>query len=242
VLIHGLMGTLQHSEILDALRPALTIAPDLMGYGSLRDAPLEAINVSAQIGWLNQSITQQFGEQPVHLVGHSIGGAIAYLFAHRCPERVREIVSVEGNFTLKDAFWSASVAKLSQQEAEHMLDGFLSEPTAWLARSGIPPEPQFVAMADKWLSQQPASTIQAMAQSIVETTGAPDYPLAVRAVFARHPVHLLAGERSRAGWDVPDWANKSAASFTVLPSTGHMMMLEEPRAFAKVVSELLRHQ
>lgn len=47
-------------------------------------------------------------------------------------------------------------------------------------------------------------------------------------MFARHRVHLVAGERSAGGWDVPDWAKTAAASDTVVPGVGHMMMLEEP--------------
>lgn len=240
VLIHGLLGTLQQAEILDALRPA--IAPDLAGYGLRRKAPLAEINVAAQIELLNRIITDRFGQQRVHLVGHSIGGAMAYLFAHRYPERVLDIVSVEGNFTLKDAFWSASLAKMPLQEAVQMLDDFRADPAAWLARSGIPVEPQFVAAASTWLAQQPASTMQAMAQSIVETTGAPEYHEKLREVFLGHRVHLLAGERSQADWDVPAWARASAASLTVLPNTGHLLMLEQPRAFAQLVAELLGHQ
>jgi pimeloyl-ACP methyl ester carboxylesterase len=40
-----------------------------------------------------------------------VGGVVAYLFALRHPERVMGLVSVEGNFSLKDAFWSSSVAR-----------------------------------------------------------------------------------------------------------------------------------
>jgi len=242
VLIHGLLGTLQDAEIMGQLEPGSALAPDLAGYGQLRGATRETITVAGQFALLNQVITERFGEQGVYLVGHSIGGAIACLFAHRYPERVLGIVSVEGNFTLKDAFWSAAVAKMSAAEAEQMLEQFRGDPAAWLARSGIPAEPHLMALAKRWLMQQPASTMQAMAQSVVETTGAPEYLLALREVFARHPVHLVAGARSRAGWDVPPWALENAASFTVLPNTGHLMMLEQPRVFGELLASLLRHQ
>ncbi|WP_428942794.1 alpha/beta fold hydrolase [Xanthomonas oryzae] len=42
----------------------------------------------------------------VHLVGHSVGGAVSALVCSLYPELVASFTSVEGNFTLKDAFWS----------------------------------------------------------------------------------------------------------------------------------------
>ncbi|WP_227744214.1 alpha/beta fold hydrolase [Yersinia kristensenii] len=51
--------------------------------------------------WLRKSFTE-----PVHVIGHSVGGAVAVLFARRYPEMTRSLTSVEGNFTLSDAFWS----------------------------------------------------------------------------------------------------------------------------------------
>jgi pimeloyl-ACP methyl ester carboxylesterase len=49
----------------------------------------------------------------------------------------------------------------------------------------------------------------------------------------------VAGERSRADWDTPDWALAQAKSFTMMTRCGHLMMLEEPDAFGRVVAELL---
>jgi lipase len=51
---------------------------------------------------------------------------------------------------------------------------------------------------------QPAATVQAMAASVVDVTGESTYADTLRWVFARKPVHLLAGKLSRGGWDVPD--------------------------------------
>lgn len=53
------------------------------------------------------------------------------------------------------------------------------------------------------------------------------------------PVHLLAGERSCAGWDVPAWVRSAADTSTVLTGVGHMMMLEAPGRFCNAVAALL---
>lgn len=240
VLVHGLIGTLQAPDPSPRFQPAQVLAPDLLGYGTLQDAPASLVDLPAQVAHLDQVLQQSFGDQPVHLLGHSVGGAIAALFAHAHPERVVDLVSVEGNFTLKDAFWSSAVARMSLAEAETMLDGFRADPAAWLARAGVAPEPHWVEAASHWLSQQPASTVHAMARSVVEETGSPAYLSKLREVFSRRRVHLLAGERSRPGWDVPDWALEQAASSGVVAGAGHMMMLERPDAFAAVVKKALQ--
>jgi pimeloyl-ACP methyl ester carboxylesterase len=188
---------------------------------------------------LREVVEAEFNECAVNLVGHSVGGVVAYAFAHRYPERVKSLVSVEGNFTLKDAFWSSSVANMSVEQAETMLEGFRADPEAWLERSGILWPAGKTETAKTWLAHQPASTLQAMAQSVVAVTGRPDYQTILRSVFASVPVHLLAGEHSVGGWDVPDWANKGATSLTIMPDVGHLMMLQHPAAFGRLVAGLL---
>jgi hypothetical protein len=45
--------------------------------------------------------------------------------------------------------------------------------------------------------------------------------------------------RSRAGWDVPDWALAGAASYSEIPNAGHMMMDDAPTDFAEVLARIL---
>jgi lipase len=73
----------------------------------------------------------------------------------------------------------------------------------------------------------------------VSFTRTPAWEAMLREVFATMPVHLLAGERSRAAWDVPPWALAAARSYTELPGTGHLMMLEEPELFGSTLADLL---
>lgn len=91
-----------------------------------------------------------------------------------------------------------------------------------------------------WLGHQPASTLQAMARSVVAVTGSPDYPQQLQALFKRMPVRLLAGEQSVAGWDVPAWAQEMAEGVTVMPGCGHLMMLEDPAGFGQQVAKILK--
>jgi pimeloyl-ACP methyl ester carboxylesterase len=237
--VHGLIGTLQEPDLVGFFDKGRAIAPDLVGYGRFRDAPPDEVHIPAQVAHLHRTIESAFGSEQVHLVGHSIGGAVAALYSFAYPETVKSLVSVEGNFTLKDAFWSASVARMTPEQADEMLAGFRQDPAAWLARSGIPPEPRLVEIAARWLARQPASTIRAMAQSVVAETEPDEYLQKVRSIFTRLPVHLVCGEHSQGGWDAPEWAIREAKSFTVVPGVGHLLMLERPAEFAATIKIVL---
>ncbi len=239
VLVHGLIGSLDDPAIRACLSDRAVFAPDLLGYGQLSATPPARLSIAAQVAHLHRLVTERFGAGPVHLLGHSMGGAIAPLFAAAYPHLVATIVDVEGNFTLKDAFWSGQLARMTEAEAEEKLARQRADPAAWLARLGIAVNERTLATAHHWLHLQPASTLRAMGTALVDATSKPEYLESVRKVFATHPVHLVAGERSRDAWDTPQWALAQAKSLTVMPGCGHLMMLDDPEGFGRVVAGLL---
>jgi len=238
-LIHGLIGTLDDDDLLNRLAPRPVLAVDLLGYGRHRDQAPDGID--SQVEHLRRVLDgARLGR--VHLVGHSAGGVVAVLFAHRHPDRVASLVNVEGNFTLVDAFWSTKVTRMGPAQFAEVLAGYQSEPAGWLRESGIRPDERRVALARRWLGRQPAATVHAMARDVIEATTLPTYLETVRETFAEVPVHLVAGAWSRDGWDVPPWALDAAASLTLIPDAGHLMMLEQPGAFADAVTRVLTEQ
>jgi len=237
VFIHGFFGPFDPP----ATDQARAFAPDLLGYGAHQHVPPESISLREQAEHVHRLIEATFGDEAVDIVGHSIGGAIAMLLVHAHPECVRSVINVEGNFTLDDAFWSASVGRMSEAEANATLDGLRSDPLAWL-RGALPNATDDMReIAEHMLTRQPASTLRAMGQSVVATTGGDDYLALVREVFDKQRVHLIAGERSRAGWHAPDWALERCASFQIIEGAGHMMMLEKPEAFASALQHCFDH-
>lgn len=235
LLIHGLIGSLRELVPVFARHAAAAHAPDLLGYGALQQVDPASITLPGQVAHL-LAYLDEHGLDRVHLVGHSVGGAVALLFAAQHPERVATLFSVEGNFTLADAFWSAGVAQMSPADAATMLATLRAHPHTWLAKAGIEDTPAYRTAALQLLNNQPASTLQATARSVVKVTADEAYLQHARTLFAGPiPVHLVAGENSRSSWNVPAWALQSASSLTVLPG-GHLMMLEDPERF---VAELL---
>ncbi|WP_175921780.1 alpha/beta fold hydrolase [Burkholderia latens] len=234
IFVHGFIGTF---DVPEWSGPHL--APDLLGYGVHRGAPFSAITLSAQVEHLRHVIDAHYGAQPVDLAGHSVGGAIAMLFAHAHPACVRRIVNVEGNFTLDDAFWTASASRMTPAQADAMLDGLRGDPLGWLRGAIDAPSPRQLDAARRWLAHQPASTLRAMGLSVVAVTGEPDYLRLLSEVFVRHPVWLVAGERSRAGWHVPNWALARCAGFETIEGCGHLIPAERPAAFRETLARCL---
>ena len=71
------------------------IAPDLSGYGSNVSGPLLPTTLADEIAQLGNQINQAAG--PIHLVGHSYGGAVAFKMATASPyaSRIRSLTLIE---------------------------------------------------------------------------------------------------------------------------------------------------
>jgi lipase len=237
VLVHGLVGHLDEERVIRRLAPRRVLAPDLLGYGRHAQVDPARVSISAQVDHL-RAVLDQAGIGDAHFVGHSVGGVVAAAFARRQPRRIRSLVSAEGNFTLKDAFWSARVADQPLEQLQQWLEDQRSDPAGWLRDAGVTRTDERVKAALQHLHHQPASTIHATARSVIEFTARDSYEPLLRSVFAATPVSLLAGEHSRDGWDVPGWATEASRRFEVLPGVGHLMSLEDPEGFADAIERL----
>jgi pimeloyl-ACP methyl ester carboxylesterase len=239
VMIHGLLGSSSYFDPQSLLAGLDVRTPDLLGYGSKRSIG-EGIGLPAQAAEIVRVLREEVG-RPAWLLGHSVGGAVMMLAAAQAPELVRGLISVEGNFTLKDAFWCARIAAMLDADWAAEYGAMEDDPAAWLERCGIEASDQRIAWARAILSNQPVETIQAMARSVIEVTGAPAYLEGVRRVLgAGLPLYLLGGELSAAGWDIPEWVLALACRSQVQPKAGHMMMLEDPAAFCGIVGDIVR--
>lgn len=240
VMVHGLFGPLHYFDPAARMPGVSVLTPDLLGYGG-RGVHAE-LSLAAQAGEVVQ-ILRAHGAQSFNLLGHSVGGAVAVLAAARAPELVRSIVSVEGNFTLDDAFMCRRIAALDPVGWADELRGIQGDPAAWLAKGGIAATSERLRMAHCILQNQTAGTLQAMARSVVQETAAPAYLQSVRQILAEGvSLHLLAGSRSAESWNVPAWVRRGATTSVVLPNCGHMMMLEEPDLFCRHLMRLLYFQ
>jgi pimeloyl-ACP methyl ester carboxylesterase len=240
LMIHGLLGSINYFDPRSHLTGLHVHTPDLLGYGAQAGAvPAGAVDLHLQADMIVRMIRERIGV-PTWLLGHSVGGAVAMLVAQRAPEMVAGLISVEGNFTLNDAFWCSKVAATELEEWQQQYRTMVADPEGFLARGAIAPTEQRLAWARAILANQGAATVHSMATSVIRETSEPAYLELVRTVVRRTPIHLLAGERSAGGWDVPEWVRTAARSSLVMPGTGHMMMLEDPAGFCRSVGALVK--
>jgi pimeloyl-ACP methyl ester carboxylesterase len=239
VMVHGLVGSPDYFEPARRIHNADVFCCDLLGYGAHRDAPAETLTLAAQAAHAVE-YAERLRRGPVWLLGHSMGGAIVMLAEDRRPDLVAGIINVEGNFTLKDAFWSSRIIRRSAAEWAAEYNAMLADVPATLRQWGIEPTPERVGWMSRLLRNQPAETVYAMSKALVAETQPPEYLEAVQRVVKRgRPLHLIAGEKSAEAWDVPEFVRRGATSYTEQPNVGHFMMLEEPDAFCHVVEGIL---
>ena len=103
VLLHGWMDVgASYQFVVDALPQGFAqgrtiLAPDWRGFGLTRPEPKPDYYAFANyLGDLDQLLKHCAGDQPVDLLGHSMGGNIAMLYAGVRPARVRRLVNLEG--------------------------------------------------------------------------------------------------------------------------------------------------
>ena len=241
VMVHGLVGSLHYFDPAARIGGARVQCCDLLGYGRYRNVDVAKLTLDAQADHL-AGYLDELGGGPAWLLGHSMGGAVVMLVADRRPELVAGIINVEGNFTLKDAFWSSKIIRNSPAEwaAEYL--GLGADVAATARNWGVRPTPQHLEWMEHLLSHQPPETVYAMSRAIVAETGQDEYLRAIRRVIKRGlPIHLVAGEKSAGAWDLPDFVRTAAVSYTVQPQVGHLMMLEEPAEFCRLIDALFAH-
>jgi len=239
LLVHGLFGSLSAPGILAPFANKSVFTPDLIGYGQYREQYGREWTLNDQADHLESWIRMR-ADGPVHLAGHSVGGAVAVLMAKHYPERILSLTLIEGNLTLRDAFWSQKIASQSLDEIQTEVDGFREDVTAWIARAGVKPTRFAIETATDWLDNQPVATLRAQARAVVSATRDESYLEGLRSIVSSGlPVHLLAGAHSRNEWNIPGWLEENATTNQVIPQAGHLMMIEQPEIFARTVTDNL---
>jgi len=98
VLVHGWMDVAASWQfVVDAFaQERRVIAPDWRGYGLTETPPTDNYWFPDYLADLDFLLDHYAQETPVDLVGHSMGGNVAMLYAGTRPERIRRLVNLEG--------------------------------------------------------------------------------------------------------------------------------------------------
>jgi len=117
LMLHGWMDVSASFQFvvdaLDALLPGRhVVAPDWRGYGLTARTPADCYWFPDYLADL-EAIIDHLGARPVVLIGHSMGGNVALLYAGTRPQRVQALVNLEG-FGLRDQPAARAPARYAQ--------------------------------------------------------------------------------------------------------------------------------
>jgi pimeloyl-ACP methyl ester carboxylesterase len=98
VMVHGWMDVAASWQFMvDAFaRDHYVIAPDWRGYGLTTGPVTDSYWFADYLADLDALLDHFSPDQPVNLVGHSMGGNVAMLYSGVRPQRIRRLVNLEG--------------------------------------------------------------------------------------------------------------------------------------------------
>lgn len=165
VLLHGWMDVAASWQFavdafgIDFVQDRHIIAPDWRGFGSSMPAtPVDAYHFVDYLADLDALLDHCAGNGPVDLVGHSMGGNVAMMYAGVRPERIRRLVNLEG-FGLPATQPTQAPRHLAQwlDEVGQLRRGELALRTyddlEGVAQRLIKTNPRLVPAKARWLAQ-----------------------------------------------------------------------------------------
>ncbi|HEX5390549.1 MAG TPA: alpha/beta hydrolase [Burkholderiaceae bacterium] len=98
VMVHGWMDVSASFQfVVDALQAERwIIAPDWRGYGLTEGPPTDNYWFPDYLADLDHIVDHLAGDQPIDLLGHSMGGNVAMMYAGVRPERIHRLINLEG--------------------------------------------------------------------------------------------------------------------------------------------------
>ncbi len=104
LMLHGWMDVgASFQFVVDALaHERLVVAPDWRGFGQSDPTASDSYWFPDYLADLDALLDAQWPGQPIDLLGHSMGGNVAMLYAGVRPDRIRRLVNLEG-FGLPDS-------------------------------------------------------------------------------------------------------------------------------------------
>jgi pimeloyl-ACP methyl ester carboxylesterase len=260
VFVHGLGGSSTNwTDLVHLLGDDLRCAvPDLPGHGRSPASWSGRYDLDAHCDAI-RDLVAELGEEPVHLVGNSTGGAIAVRLAAEFPQLVRTLTLVSPALPqfrisrgsdprlaalLVPGLGDVAMRVLARQPPEvrvrRIMEVCFADPSGVAAeRLAAAEEEMARRTALPWSSQAFLETLRGLVRSYL-TRGLRSLGAQVAQVQA--PTLLVHGEQDRL---VPvAVARRYAPSIpdcrlVVLPDVGHVAMMERPEVVADLVRELV---
>lgn len=218
-----------------ALRPELAgwrhLIPDLPGYGR-SPWPDEPLPLESAMDHLAEWLDGRGERGPFVVLGHSMGGVAALLFAERHPELVRAIIDVEGNKSIKDCAFSSKAEAESFEDFEQGGFDRLRESVYRVGRD----EPALRGYYASLRFADPRTYhLNSRELVAISSTETPARRLAALGI----PVLYVPGVPKGAGPRSLELVRQAGLRVAVIEPAGHWPFLDQPDAFAGAVAAFL---
>lgn len=260
-MLHGWMDVAASFQfVVDALQGDWhVIAPDWRGFGLSQRSGADTYWFPDYLADLDVLLDRYAPEQPVDLLGHSMGGNIASLYAGVRPQRVRRLINLEG-FGLPDtkpAQYPGRVARwLDELRAPPTMRGYasLEEVAARLRKTNPRLSPERAAfLAAHWSEQDRdgewkilGDPAHKMSSPLLYHT---DEIMAAWSAITAPVLWVEAEETDMWRWMGPKeqaraeidrrMGHLKQVSAHMLPQAGHMLHHDQPEMLARLVEAFL---
>ncbi len=267
VMVHGWMDVAASFQfVIDALKDDhWIIAPDWRGFGLTETPDVDHFFFPDYLADLDQLLDHYVGERKIHLIGHSMGGHVATLFAGVRPERVQTLINLEG-FGLPATRPAQAPSRLAQwmdelkalQRGEMDLKPYPNAEA--VAQRLIKTNPRLSPDKAQWLAQHWA---RANAQGEWRILGHAAHKVVnanlfktdeTQAIYQRITAPMLcvvADSDSISQWwkdtfSLDEFKQRIAVvpqlTHAVIQEAGHMLHHDQPEALARLIEEFLSLQ
>ena len=235
LLIHGLGSSTEDWEPqVDALRGAFTVVTyDVRGHG--RTAKPRGKYSLPQFAADAARLIEHLGVGPVHVVGLSMGGMIAFQLATDRPDLVRSMIIVNSGPEMVLRTWKEKFAIYQRSVIVRLLG--MSKMGEVLA-TRLLPAPEHAALrqtfVERWGRNDPGAYLRALAALV-------GWSVMARLPAITCPVLVVAADQdyTPVEWKRAYTSAMPRASLVVIPDSRHMMPVEKPGAFHDAIVPFL---
>ena len=258
-MLHGWMDVSASFQFLvDALRADWqVIAPDWRGYGLSAWGPADCYWFPDYMGDLDRLLAHFEPERPATLIGHSMGGNIASMYAGVRPERVARLVNLEGFGMSRSepdkapARYAKWMAQLADKPGFRDYADFAE--LAQRMRTGNPrlSEARALYLAQHWGRQNAAGRVELSSDPAHKLINPVSYQLEEAMACWRNvaaPVLWIDGAESRTmermrinpgDHDARKACFRDLSAHTIADA-GHMLHHDQPERLAELIEAFLR--
>lgn len=207
---------------------------DLPGFGSSAKSKEFSYKTEDQAE-VCKLIIEKLNLRKIHLVGHSMGGAIALLLIEKIPNKIISFINLEGNLIGEDCTFSREVIKHSLKEFEETIfKDFKSKikDTKDLATSSDLSNQLFY----EWLSKSDPSAFYRSSESLVKWSDS--RKLLKMFINLKIKKWYIFGERNK---DLPTVKLLKSNNMPIIQvsKSGHFMMIDNPKEFYQTLFKVI---